>query len=97
SISLRDASLEEAIKASLEGLPLVYTIHGNVVYVERKIVSLLEADTQIPATLQLHEIIGTVVDSTTGEPLAGVTIRVKGSDKGTTTGADGKFNLKVEG
>src|SRR5699024_5851784 len=42
-----------------------------------------------------HNIQGTVVDSATGEPLVGVTIKVKGSTMGTTSGGGGKFSLEV--
>ncbi len=38
---------------------------------------------------------GTVVDAKTGEPLVGVTIKVKGKNKGTVSGAGGKFDLQV--
>lgn len=96
SVSLRDASLEQAIKASLEGLPLAYTIHGDVVYIERKPPALLPVTSQPISLLPLHDITGTVADSVTGEPLAGVTVLVKGGEKGTTTDADGKFTIAVE-
>src|SRR5699024_9872912 len=36
---------------------------------------------------------GVVIDSATGEPLAGVSIKVKGTTSGTTTDAQGQFNL----
>src|SRR5699024_4858856 len=41
-----------------------------------------------------HELKGTVVDAD-GNPLIGVTIRVKGTNQGTITGEDGKFSLEV--
>ncbi len=41
-----------------------------------------------------HEIQGTVKDPS-GNPLVGVTIRVKGAGQGTVTDADGKFTLTV--
>jgi len=43
----------------------------------------------------LVELQGTVVDSATKSPLAGVTIQVKGTMTGTTTDVNGKFSLSV--
>ncbi|MEX0720748.1 MAG: TonB-dependent receptor [Balneolaceae bacterium] len=43
-----------------------------------------------------NEITGQVTDSQTGEPLPGVNIVVKGTDRGTTTNVEGVFQLTVE-
>src|SRR5699024_5173155 len=40
-------------------------------------------------------ITGTVTDSAKGNPLRGVSIRVKGTATGTTTDANGRFSLEV--
>jgi len=40
-----------------------------------------------------HRVSGTVIDSTSSETLPGVNIAVKGTTTGTTTGADGTFQL----
>jgi len=37
---------------------------------------------------------GHVYDHKTGEPLVGATVTLKGSDKGTSTGLDGSFQIK---
>ena len=47
-----------------------------------------------PALAQTN-ISGTIDDETTGDPLAGVNVIVKGKGIGTITDADGKFNLQV--
>lgn len=44
---------------------------------------------------QTEPIRGTVKDSASAEPLIGVTIRVKGTSLGTTTGPDGSFTLRL--
>ena len=41
-----------------------------------------------------QQVTGTVVDSETGEPLVGATVKVKGTTKGALTDMDGKFTLK---
>lgn len=45
----------------------------------------------ITAYAQTGKISGTVTDKKTGETLIGVTVRIKGTAKGTSTGADGKY------
>ncbi|WP_395802926.1 SusC/RagA family TonB-linked outer membrane protein [Daejeonella sp.] len=47
------------------------------------------------AIAQERTVTGTVTDKTDGLPLPGVSIKVKGSNAGTSTGVDGKFTLKV--
>jgi TonB-linked SusC/RagA family outer membrane protein len=42
-----------------------------------------------------HEVTGSVTDSTSGQPLSGVTIRVSGTTTGTATDANGQFRLSV--
>ncbi|TAN16711.1 MAG: SusC/RagA family TonB-linked outer membrane protein [Chitinophagaceae bacterium] len=96
SVSVHEASLTEAVKAVLQGLPLTYNVHGNVVYIERETVPPLQINPYInPPVLPLHEITGSVTDSATGKPLIGVTIQVKGNTIGTTTNANGEFSLNV--
>ena len=41
-----------------------------------------------------QQVTGTVVDSETGEPLVGATVKVKGTTQGVLTDMDGKFTLK---
>jgi Ca-activated chloride channel family protein len=44
---------------------------------------------------QQFEVKGIVINASAGSPLAGVAITVKGTTTGTTTGADGKFSIKI--
>lgn len=47
-----------------------------------------------PASIALQKLTGSVTDST-GQPLVGVTIKVKGASLGTVTDAQGNFSLEV--
>jgi hypothetical protein len=47
------------------------------------------------AIAQERTISGSVTDKGDGQPLPGVTVRIKGAQGGTQTGGDGKFSLKV--
>lgn len=49
----------------------------------------------LTATAQSHKISGVVSDARTDELLLGVTVMVRGTSNGTTTGADGKYSLMV--
>ena len=50
----------------------------------------------MPAQAQTWSTVtGTVTDSTSGTPLAGVTVLVKGTDFGTATDKDGKYTLRL--
>ena len=96
SVSLRQASLEEAIRACVKGLPLTFQIHGNVVYIQRKEKTLPPAappaESLVPPG---HEITGVVTDSATRKPLVGVTVKLKDGSSGTVTDGEGHFSLEV--
>ncbi|MGX5819670.1 SusC/RagA family TonB-linked outer membrane protein [Chitinophaga lutea] len=49
----------------------------------------------LAASAQDRPVTGSVKDATTGAPLPGVSVGVKGSSKGVTTGADGTFSLQA--
>ena len=85
SLDLKAASLKEAMGAVLKNTGLGYAVVGKNVVISRR----------TTAHSRFQQLQGTVVDSATGAPLAGVTIQVKGSSAGTTTDAGGKFTLEV--
>src|SRR5947209_13976676 len=47
----------------------------------------------IPAAAQTRTVTGTVVDASTGQPLEGARVSVRGTALTTTTGASGEFTL----
>ena len=47
------------------------------------------------ALAQERTVTGTVTDKTDGLPLPGVSVKVKGTNVGTSTGGDGKFSVRV--
>ncbi len=53
------------------------------------------------STVTLHDeritVTGTVTDATTQQPLAGVSILVKGTTQGTTSDSEGRYSLNAEG
>lgn len=51
----------------------------------------------VPALAQERVVQGTVTDGATGEPLPGANVAVQGAQGGTTTGADGTYQIEVPG
>jgi TonB-linked SusC/RagA family outer membrane protein len=90
SVDFNHTPVKQAMNWALEGKPLAYSIVGNVIVIREK-----ETTAESSVVPDLSEIHGTVVDSTTGRPLPGVTIRQQGGASGTTTDANGRFTINV--
>lgn len=89
TIHAKNASLDEVLNTCFANQPLTYKIDDKIIIVKLKNI--------LPGTQLLSriEVSGTVTDSATGKPLAGVTIKVQGSTTGTTTGPNGHFSVNV--
>lgn len=91
SVDVRDAVIDEALKQIFTGQDVTWTISGKQI-----IVSKAAARTAAPASAQTSAarpaFAGRVMDSS-GEPLIGASLRVKGTDKGFLTDIDGNFEL----
>lgn len=87
----RDTPLKKALDKVLKNQSLSYTMIGKTIVLRKK----ENLGAAIPKEIVFAEINGTVVDASTGEPLEGVTIKVKGSTIGAVTDADGEFILDV--
>ncbi len=88
NIDVKDASLEKVLAICFKDLPLSYSIANNAITVTPKNVDVV-LQPQLPAINNIH---GTVKDQK-GDPLAGVSVIVKGTAKGTSTGTDGSFSI----
>jgi len=84
NMSLEDASLRDVLNLALEKNNFAYKILANNLIV----VAPKERLMQISVT-------GTVTDATTGEPLPGVNIVIKGTGTGTISDLNGNFTLQV--
>lgn len=85
--------LREALDMLFENRALAYSIFGNIIVIREDQGDKERSVLVTPPVLQ--EIQGVVKDSATGNPLIGVTVKVKGGTIGTTTDANGHFNLNV--
>jgi TonB-dependent starch-binding outer membrane protein SusC len=94
SVSLKDVPVEDALRSILLGLPLEFELQGNTVFITRKTVSrrgdAIEGPAPEPAPLDT--IRGYVRDST-GAPLQGASVTIKGTKDGSKTDMKGEFGL----
>lgn len=98
TLDVKNDDVPDVLNKAFAGLPLTYIIEDKVIIVKRS--KTFGEVTSAPAeSLASNEqqVTGMVTDSLTGRPLAGVTIRVRGTTDGTTTDKDGKFALSVPG
>lgn len=92
-ITVNNATLEQALNLVFKDQPLTYEIiAGKIISVKEKEVVKKTAEMIYtpPPPVDVH---GMVKDES-GKPAAGVSVKVKGSNKGTTTNDDGAFDLK---
>ena len=87
SVSITDATVEDALTAALKGLELSYEIEDRIVTIKRKRKTVLD---NIIARFQAIDVKGVVRDEN-GNLLPGASVRVKGSTKVAITDAEGEF------
>lgn len=88
SISVSDATLDQALQSALAGMGLEYKIEG-------KIISIRKETTPVWKTIGPNAVIdvrGRILDEN-GEPLANAIIRVKGTTRQAQTDGNGEFVL----
>lgn len=98
SLSVKRETVENVLNYCFRDQSLTYTITDNTIVVKRKAPApvVTEPVPAAPAEPEpaFTEIRGRVTDDQ-GQPLAGVSVTVKGSNVGTTTDADGRFSINV--
>lgn len=99
SIHVNNETVEQVLKQCLDGQPLDFSIHRKTITIIEKINflasasstrAILETSSPVPASI----INGTVKD-TDGHPLAGVSVVVQGTSKGTSTNQEGRFTIEA--
>ena len=91
SVSLKDVPVEEALRSILLGLPLEFELQGNTVFITRKTM-VRSSEGEAPEAAPLDTIRGYVRDST-GAPLQGASVTIKGTTDGSKTDMKGEFGL----
>ncbi len=92
TISVKEQTIDEVLTELLEGTGVSYKIDDRQVSLYKD-KSLVKSDNSgVSSSTQQGKISGKVIDST-GQPLPGVTIIVKGTTTGTITDFDGNYTL----
>jgi TonB-linked SusC/RagA family outer membrane protein len=91
TIKLKNVQLEEALKVLFRDQDLTYSVKDKFIVIEAAKPSFID---NLRAVFVNIDVRGRVVDMTTGNPLPGATVVVKGKKSGVRTGADGSFLLQ---
>src|SRR5690606_32222697 len=94
-INVNEADFEEVLKQIFNDQPLTYTIHKNTVTVrEKKMFFSYNVEDE---EVEMADIVvtGKITDAK-GESLPGVSVRVKGTNIGTSADLDGRYSLSVD-
>jgi len=94
TLQVKNMPVPDVLQLCLKNEPLNYTIEDGAIIVKQKSISdigLPSSDiNQPPPPIDIH---GRIVDST-GAPIVGASIQIKGTKKGTSTDANGNYELK---
>ncbi len=92
TVDLHNTPLAQALEQTLAGQPLSFSIQGNTIFITAR--QTVASAAPFPAsTVPPGGIHGRITDSL-GNPLAGASVEIKGSHRGTVTDAKGEFTLK---
>ncbi|TAN14557.1 MAG: SusC/RagA family TonB-linked outer membrane protein [Chitinophagaceae bacterium] len=94
NVSLKDEQVQNALDLLLKDHALTYNIEGKTIFIHTLSGDNVSPD-KSPFADTLIAIQGQIKDASTGDPLPGVTIQVKGSTLGTTTDSKGFYRLNV--
>lgn len=89
NVDVKKASLQKTLDQCIAGYPLGYLLQNETILVFPK--------EEAEAFLKPSRTIEGMVKDKNGDPLSGVTVRIKNSNIGTITGANGHFSIDVAG
>ena len=102
SIHVKNETIEEVLKVSLKGQPLDFSIERETITIIQKAgysLNKRQANFASPIMAEFTpapiKVITGVVKDVHGNPLAGVSVSLKGTSKGISTGNDGSFNIEA--
>ena len=94
SIKVSNASIEEVLGLCLKDQPLAWSLVDKIVVIKKQAaVAVKPEDTPPPPAY--FPVSGTILSDSTGQPLSGVSVKVKGTSTGTYTDNDGSFHLQI--
>ena len=100
SIHVKNETVEDVLKESLKGQPLDFSIEQKTITIVQKAgytMNSMQANFASPILAVLPPIALSIINGTVkdaqGNPLAGVSVTLKGTAKGTSTNNDGGFSI----
>jgi TonB-dependent starch-binding outer membrane protein SusC len=94
TVNLKNVPLQQALNEILKDQGLDYSLVNNTIVIKvKEVVDPKDASTTLSTFLTTIDVSGRVTDAE-GNPLAGASVKVKGTTAGTTTDANGVFVLK---
>ena len=95
SVSMQDASIEQALANCLKGLNLSYEIKGKIVMItEKKVKPDLQAAAEAYAQAPAYYTISGVITDDKGEPMQAVTVKLSPLNMTAVTNAKGEYIFK---
>ena len=96
TIQLKNAPLKEALDECFKNQPFTYSIEGRIITIEpRANPSIIVSPIASGNAAVIYKPITGQVLSSEGQPLADASVKVKGSNTGTTTDAKGRFTINA--
>ncbi|HWK06354.1 MAG TPA: TonB-dependent receptor [Puia sp.] len=94
NIRVANASIEEVLAICLSDQPLTYSLVDRIIVIKKQLPVLNKPEEAIQPPL-FAVISGLVVSDSTGQPLSGVSVKLKGTSVGTYTDVNGNFSLQA--
>ncbi len=95
SVFVQNASIDEVVAQALASTDYNYKIIDKTIILEPKQVANPKIVVTSPVITPVNTTITGIVKDEKGNPISGVSISIKGSNRGSTTEADGSFKLVV--
>ena len=92
SLKLENRPLQEVLDALFKGTDIDYEINGNQVSLRKVVVV---PNPSVPLKSDKRRLIGTITDSATEEPLAGVTVNITGTYEIAVTDSEGNYFIDL--
>ncbi|WP_316765761.1 SusC/RagA family TonB-linked outer membrane protein [Pedobacter frigiditerrae] len=89
-ISIKNATVDQAVSKSLEGLPLDFVIKNKVVVIKRKLIPSIKTQ---PLALADTTVTGTVTERQSGQPIPNAIVTIKGTKISVQSDVNGKFKI----
>lgn len=92
--NLKEVTAQQAVRTVIDNKPLTYSVNGKFIVVS-KVVKIIVPQKKNQQSAMKSTLTGQVLD-TDGEPLIGVTVRIKGSNEGVLTDVNGNFTILTD-